>query len=279
MRSSLLALFVVVLAAGCGSDPASLQGSDEALKDASTSRVEWRLEGKALPDWAMFRSLGSIDYAEGRGELAFDGASDSASEARIIFVGREAYLGASFDGKMHWLKQTAEGKRAADRFLPGAIGMTPDRLLKDLIDKSKKVEKLGTEDIRGVATTHYRAHLDESTFEINGNSDVPDAVDAWIDEDGLPRRVRVPYGVADDSIAAVVDLFDFGVKVDAEAPPADEIVPEEKFNRLMEKECADAGKDFEHANPLCPMFAVALESGGSSSIEPVPTATVPPEGK
>ena len=31
----------------------SLQGSGDALKDASTSRIEWKLEGKGMPDWAF----------------------------------------------------------------------------------------------------------------------------------------------------------------------------------------------------------------------------------
>ena len=78
-RLSLLLLLLVPLAAGCGSEPSSLQGSGDALKDASTSRVEWKLEGEGVPEWALMRSTGSIDYANGRGELVIKGKSDSSS--------------------------------------------------------------------------------------------------------------------------------------------------------------------------------------------------------
>ena len=159
--------------------------------------------------------------------------------------------------------------------MPGPGGTSPDRLLKELIKSSKRVENLGSQDIRGVATTHYRAQLDAAKLEIDANRDEV-AVDAWIDKQGLPRRVRVPLGAEG---AAIIDLFDFGVPVDVKAPPASEIVSEKKFEKLMEQECADAGKDLEHANPLCLIFGTTLVSH-SSDKQFSPTETVPTtEGK
>jgi hypothetical protein len=277
--SLLLLLLLVPLAAGCGSEPASLQGSDDALKNASTSRVEWKLEGGAVPYWALFGSTGSIDYANDRGELVFTG-NDSEPDARVVFLGRDGYLGARVGDTMYWEKQSSEDTREADRFLPGSSGMAPDRLLKDLIKASKKVDKVGSEEIRGVTTTHYRAHLDRSKLGSDANDNVPEAVDAWIDEQGLPRRVRVPYGDGNDELAAVVDLFDFGVPVDVQAPPASEIVSEDRFDKLMEKECikVKTAKDLEHANPLCLIFGATLEPSGSDSIQIEPTETVPATG-
>jgi hypothetical protein len=282
MRRLLVTLFLVPLAAGCGSESASLQGSDDALKDASTSRVEFKLEGKGVAYLASFTSAGSIDYANGRGEMVFTGG-DSKSDARVLFVGHDGYFGAKVGGTMYWVKSSGESNRAADRFLPGASGMTPDRLLKDLIKASKKVDKVGSEEIRGVTTTHYRAHLDRSKLGSDANDDVPQAVDAWIDEQGLPRRVRVPFGSGDDAGASVVDLFDFGAPVDVEVPPASEIVSEDTFEKLMEKECAKvkSARDLEDANPLCLIFGASLTSVSRSPdrqlspTEPVPTT----EGK
>ena len=106
-------------------------------------------------------------------------------------------------------------------------------------------------------------------------------VEAWIDEQGLPRRVRVPYGGETDP-AAVADLFDFGVSVDVEAPPADDILTEEAFSKLMDKECAKvkAPKDLEDANPLCLLFGITLEPSRSDNTQISPTQTVPTtEGK
>jgi hypothetical protein len=280
MRLSLLLLVLVPLAAGCGSQPSSLQGSGDALKDASSSRVEWRLEGKDVPDWALFRTTGTIDYAHSRGQLVFEGKSDSA-QARVLLVGRDSYMGAKVGDTVYWVKASRGDTRVADRFLPGPGGTTPDRLLDDLTKASTKVEKLGSEQIRGVTTTHYRAQLDKTKLGVDGNADQPGVVDAWIDDHGLSRRIRVPNG-GDDDVANVVDLFDFGVSVDVEAPPADDILTEEAFSKLMEKACAKvkAAKDLEDANPLCLIFGATLEPSGSDSIQISPTETVPTtEGK
>jgi hypothetical protein len=278
MRALLLALLALVpLAAGCGTDPSSFEGSDDALRDASTSRMEWRFEGPQAPAWGGWRLSGVIDYANSRGDIVINGKSDSAPEARAIFVGRNTYLGAEIDGTMYWQKDIVTDVTGADRFVPGPGGTTPDRLLEDLIKASKKVEKLGSEEIRGVTTTHYRAQLDETKLGADGDASV--AVDAWIDEQGLPRRVRIPFG-GDGDTAAVADLFDFGVPVDVEAPPASEIVSEERFDELMQKECAKvkAAKDLEDANPLCLLFGGEVSGGGS--LQGSPTETVPTtEGK
>jgi hypothetical protein len=278
-RLSLFLLLLVPLAAGCGSEPSSLQGSGDALKDASSSRIEWKLDGKGMPDWAVMRSTGSIDYANGRGEMVIKGKSDSAPEGRVLFIGDDSYLGAEVGGTTYWMKESIDDATGAHRFEPGPGGTSPDRLLKDLVKSSKKVEKLGSEEIRGVTTTHYRAHLDKTKLGIGGSADELAVVDAWIDEQGLPRRIRVPFG-SENEAAGVFDLFDFGVPVDIEAPPANQIVSEDKMDKLMEKECAGADKAPEKMNPLCLIFGVALMGSSSDSIQISPTETVPTiEGK
>ena len=107
-RLSLLLLLLVPLAAGCGSEPSSLQGSGDALKDASSSRVEWKLEGKGMPDWALMRSTGSIDYANSRGEMVIKGKSDSTPEARALFIGHDSYLGVKVGDTMYWMKESGD---------------------------------------------------------------------------------------------------------------------------------------------------------------------------
>jgi hypothetical protein len=280
MRRALLVASTAMLVAGCGTEPSSFQGSDDALRDASTSRIEWKMEGEGVPEWASMRSTGSFDYAKNRAELVMHGESDSAPDARMILVGRDSYMGIESDGTMHWLKHSVQDATGADRFLPGSGGTSPDRLLKELIDSSKKVETLGSEEIRGVTATHYRAHLDKAKLGTDGNSDGAVVVDAWIDEQGLPRRIRIPFGGETDS-GFVIDLFDFGVPVDVEAPPADEVVSEDEFDKLMDEQCAGADKAPEEMNPLCAIFGGTMESGGTitESSSPdrqfSPTETIP----
>jgi len=269
-------LFVVLLAlaplaAGCGSDPASFQGSEDALKDASTSRVEWKMEGKHLPDWASLTATGSVDYANGRGELVINGKNGS-TPIRGLYIGHDSYLGVKLDGTWYWLKESVDATSTTDRFVPGPGGMSPDRLLKELIKSSTKVEKLGGETIRGVATIHYRGQLEKGKYETE-----PPVVDVWVDQQGLPRRIRATRG--SPGAADAVDLFAFGVRVDVEAPPANEIVSDDKFNKLMEKECAGVEKHPEDMNFLCASFLVSPgDSKDSVQIEPTETAPTT-EGK
>lgn len=268
---ALIAGSAALLLAGCGSDPASLQGSDGALKDTSSSRIEWKLEGKNVPEWASMRSTGSIDYAKSQGELVVHGKSDSAPEARIVLAGKDSYIGVEAGGTMHWLKQAVHSATGAQRFFPGPGGTSPGRLLEALSTSSTKVEKLGSEEIRGVTATHHRAHLEKTKLGNDGYRGEPDVVDAWIDEQGLPRRIRIPFGDEADS-AIVIDLFDFGVPVDVEAPPADEVVSEDEFDKLMDEECADAEKAPEKMNPLCAIFGATItESSGSGEYSPTDT--------
>ena len=95
-RLSVLLLLLVPLAAGCGSEASSLQGSGDALKDASTSRVEWKMEGTAMP--SVDESTGSIDYANGRGELVFDGKRRAARTHASSSSATTSYSGAKVGG-------------------------------------------------------------------------------------------------------------------------------------------------------------------------------------
>jgi hypothetical protein len=269
MRWVLLLVPFSLLAAGCGSEPSTLAGSEDALTNASSSRIEWKMEGENVPQWASMRSTGSIDYAKDRAELVMHGESDSAPEVRLVLVGRDSYMGVEAGGTMHWLKQSVDEATGAERFFPGPGGTSPQRLLKALTDSSKKVEKLGSEEIRGVTATHYRAHLDKTKLGIEGNAGEPGVVDAWIDGQDLPRRIRIPFGGEGDS-GFVMDLFDFGVAVEVEAPPAREVVSEEAFDKLMDEQCAGADKAPEEMNPLCAIFGATLESGQTSPTETIP---------
>jgi hypothetical protein len=222
-----------------------------------------------------------MDYAADRGELLINANNDSDPAEQIRLVGHDVYIGARAGGSMHWMKQTSEDPIGARRFLPGPGGARPDRLLNTLRDSSTNVDKLGTDEIRGVTATHYRAHLDKAKIGAGSGikTDEPGTVDVWIDEQGLPRRIRVPDNGAGET-AQVVDLFDFGVPVDVKAPADDEIVSEHEFELLMEKECASAGKDLEKMSPLCLIFTATISEGSSGAMQRSPDRTLKPiEGK
>jgi hypothetical protein len=268
MRRLLILVFLVPFAVGCGAKESGLAESEEALKNAGSSRVEMSTVYSELP--RGFSATGSIDYVRDRGELVvkFKAMDVSGDEMHARFIGRTTYVGWTLLGKMRWLKGQDYDLTAAERFMPGPGGPKPDQLLGMLIEASEKIETLGNDEIRGVSTKHHRAHLDMKKLGDDAR-DLPDklVIDAWIDEGGLVRRLRLPDS---DTSTTMIDLYDFGVEVDVEAPGAEEILTEGELTRLAEKECAQLpeGKRRE-ASFACLMF-------GSSGTEIV---TVPEREK
>ena len=107
-----------------------------------------------MPDWALMKSTGSIDYANGRGEMVIKGKSDSAPEARALFVGRDSYLGVKVGDTMYWMKESIDDTRGADRFMPGPSGTSPG----PPAEGSDQVEQEGREARkRGDPRSHHDA--------------------------------------------------------------------------------------------------------------------------
>jgi hypothetical protein len=124
----------------------------------------------------------------------------------------------------------------------------PRELLALLKGASAEIETLGTEELRGVETTHYRALIDpreyarrvsaensEELFSLveemgvqGGLTTVP--VDVWLDSDGLVRKLSLEIsanrpGSSEPSGAAVAfELWDYGEEVEIEVPLASEVV-------------------------------------------------------
>jgi len=158
-------------------------------------------------------------------------------------------------GDKEWLAiDTSMRGGGSANFAP--LGMTgqsdPTKALAYLQKVSDDVREVGTEEIRGVETTHYRATIDLS--KSIDESEAPEALrdtmkefagmfgdipaDIWIDGDGRMRRERIeinfgdvfdrmPGGgksaVGDYKMTQTLDLYDFGTPVEVEAPPADQV--------------------------------------------------------
>ena len=258
MTRTLMVVPAAVILAGCGTASSSSEGSGPTKSNAVTSRVEWTTVQPPLT------AAGVIDYAKNEGDLVLT-SKDAPGEIHALFIGLDTYLGAKIDGKMRWAKEASpDPPRGTDRFLPGPRGTKPNAVLAALEAASSKVDQLGSEKVRGVDATHYKAHL--AAAKLGKNAAVPDdtVIDAWIDEDGLARRIRKPDGT--------FDFYDYGVHADIEAPSADDVVTEDEFDKLMTKECAksDAAKN----TPVwCFLFGTVTESSGSTGYGP--TTTMP----
>lgn len=120
---------------------------------------------------------------------------------------------------------------------------------------SGDTQEIGKEDVRGVETTHYRMTVElarvadavpeeqrdqtraaiQALIEATGLDTVP--VDAWIDGDGLIRRMDLGYEDVEvapgkkGSMSMSMELYDYGVDVDVSPPPSDQVM---SFQELLE---------------------------------------------
>jgi hypothetical protein len=179
---------------------------------------------------------------------------DAIVDGQVVYVRFPALASELPEGKS-WVRMDAadQGKTAQDFGFSGLEDFTnedPRALLEVLESVSGEIETVGTEELRGAQTTHYRATLDvrdlgglapkaqgqsqelgemlDQLVEQAGLSAIP--FDVWLDEEGLVRKVEAsvsvaPPGESDPLEASLAfELYDYGLEVDVTPPPADEVV-------------------------------------------------------
>jgi hypothetical protein len=126
-------------------------------------------------------------------------------------------------------------------------GSDPRDLLDALRAVTSDVETVGTEELRGVEATHYRAVIDpvdlakvaptgdEKTSQTlvdqltaqSGLRSIP--VDVWIDETGLVRKVTMSLAATEpgtsqsSDVSLSFEIWDYGESVVIEVPPASQV--------------------------------------------------------
>ena len=118
-------------------------------------------------------------------------------------------------------------------------------MLEALGGLSGDIETLGTEELRGVDTTHYRVVLDPVALAKRATAGNPDAtsllgqltgrdgmadvpLDVWIDGDGHVRKLSLDFeGDASSgrsgSASLAFELWDYGDPVEIDVPPASQV--------------------------------------------------------
>jgi hypothetical protein len=119
----------------------------------------------------------------------------------------------------------------------------PRDLLASLRAVTSDVEVVGTESLRGVETTHYRALIDPAELaarapegdreqtqslidEITSQSGVATIpVDVWIDATGLVRKLAMSVSAEeqDGDVELAFEIWDYNEPVVIELPPADQV--------------------------------------------------------
>jgi len=230
-----------------GSDPDAEESADEeaaftelsaadfyptvmgALKEAETFAFESTTRGSAQASTIS----GEARYADSGMEMK---ASSSGAQAMdLIMLDQMIYMKAPAMGLGDkWMKIDLS-KSGDSLFGMLAKAADPDAMFKAM-EAPKNLELLGTEEVEGVETNHYRITVDPDAymkamgFPAEMSSFMPEELvtEMWVDAENLPRKftqvVQVPaVGGAKPSTSATEGYYhDFGLDVDIEAPPASE---------------------------------------------------------
>jgi hypothetical protein len=233
--------------------PETFAFSGEGAFDTGNERATMSLDLSSLA--GLIGGLGRLDPGQDAPDLSDpDGWKiDAIVDGKVVYMRFPAFADELPERKT-WVKVGAT-KDAPQGFggfsgLEGFADQDPRELLEVLESVTGEIETVGTEELRGTATTHYRATLDlrdlgaltpqgndqgqdfgqvfDQLFEQTGFSDVP--FDVWLDGDGLVRKVQASFSMAppgeQEKLEASFsfELYDYGVAVDVTPPPADEVV-------------------------------------------------------
>jgi hypothetical protein len=276
MRLAAAVLLAVVLA-GCGSSTgSSLEDAAEATA-ADTSRIEMTYHFAALGDEkeVTFGANGVFDFPNERGVMTlsdeFPLFEEGVSLREFRLLGPTGYTRWIVKGKTYWVKDP-KPEGSGDPFeqlipFPGTP-TKPTDVLERVLSATDEIKLLGDEDVRGAETAHYRARvgvlklveqLPEAdrppgdVIERWGARFVP--VDIWIDDESRLRRITIGQpkdpGGSSPAMTVTAELFDYGVEVDVEAPPAEETISREEFDRLTSTSTgwAEEGGEAEAMTP------------------------------
>jgi hypothetical protein len=163
-------------------------------------------------------------------------------EKQMIYMRSSVFEGELPPGDK-WLAVQVGLGRSAQTSLASNSGS--EGQLEMLCAAGGEVEDLGEETVRGVATTRYRGSIDLHRYaellreeskvagareyeQLAKSIPAPIPVEAWLDSDGLVRRMRM---VMDLPIAAgaptmkmdlTMEFFDFGITPEIDLPAASE---------------------------------------------------------
>jgi len=264
---ALVTVLLVSVAGACGGSDESPRGllsqSGERTFEAGTARASFtvELDGAAgmPPGGASFAGDGLFDFDRELGHISMDmtellasagaGAVDGTIEVlthdMVVFL-RAPFVNQALGVDTPWVRldlaALADKEVGADLAqLNRFTSNDPRRVLAMLRGVTEDgITEVGEADVRGVATTHYRAEIDlERAYEEADAVTDPAAfrafiddigrstvmVDAWVDGDGLLRRIEYAVPLPDSNggeSRSTMELFDFGLDVDLETPPPSE---------------------------------------------------------
>jgi hypothetical protein len=254
MRRALLLLFAAALLAGCGGDTASLdpiaQAADKT-REAKSARFTLRAEIRDPTEGVLaFSGPGAFtDRGQSmRMRMTVNATADTPKTVfEMLLVGETYYMRSPLFGVLlpsgkRWVKFTDPNGAVLS-----GLGQNDPAQVLEFLRATGDVDEVGTETIRGVETTHYKAEVEIEKVADRASPEqrprVERLIDAiksagiekiplevWVGDDDLVRRMKMDWTFSNPdkpseraSIKFTMDLFDFGADVSVEAPPASHV--------------------------------------------------------
>jgi hypothetical protein len=215
--------------------PAVMEALQEAETMAFTTSTSAGSEGS---DAVAMDVQGVMRYDDDGIDLQASGTGQGDQAIEMIMLDKVLYmtgLGMDLEGKK-WLKIDMSDPDS----LFGMLGKSTDpSAVFEAMQDPKEFELLGTEEVDGVETNHYRVVMDTAAYveamempaELTSAMPEEIGVDMWVDADNLPRKfyqeldMTASAGDQTGSATSTTEgtYSDFGTEVTIEAPPASEV--------------------------------------------------------
>jgi hypothetical protein len=258
--SAALTVVALLLVPACSQASAQERIALAATKtqDAGTARMAMKMDMLGGAQDVSVTAEGVADFASQKVAMTMDlgalGEQAGMGKMEMVSEGTTVYMKFPNHKQLGlptaWLKMDLE-KMAGLEGMESLSQMNndPSQSLEMLRGVSDEIEEVGTEDVRGTSTTHYKAdiNVDKALAEMPeearasfkrvyadlGVQTLP--AELWLDDEGLLRRQKVTVDMSKAKGAAAagpqaptemvmdIEFYDFGAEVDAEPPPASEV--------------------------------------------------------
>jgi hypothetical protein len=255
----LLACALLPLAAGCGAEE-SVRNAVDPVAQAATATAKERtvqvsMTGTITADGEQgeLSAKGAFDLEADRGtmkvKMSVPGAVpgqrdvqfDELTDGLTMYLRSDA-LTTGVIGDKHWIKVDLEklaSEQGADLGELEQLGSADPTDFLAFLKQARDVHKVGSEDVDGTPTSHYKATIDldkagadhdaanaaHQLERLGGPNTFPTEV--WVDGQGRIRRETIDYSgeqPAPIRMHFTIDYEKFGVPVDVQLPDADDTV-------------------------------------------------------
>lgn len=230
-----------------------IAGSADKAAAAKTARmsgevtIEARGQRRTLPlDGALDFGSGAFEFTYGMSQLGIPGAGHAELAARVVdgvmYVNLGDLAGGSgkglstLTGAKTWMQVDLTSLGVGSSGAGGGLTDANPGGTLDSLRGAGDVSRLGTETLRGVETTHYKATIDPQKALEKTPADLRDKVqkgldalggsipaEVWIDGDGQTRKIAMNLDTDSGTVSTNIEYYDFGADVDVSAPPADDV--------------------------------------------------------